>query len=69
LKSKGIDYSSGTRSAMLKHYRTVLDDAVSKNQGLLISNPNSPFRPDEHTLNTYYALPNFNRQNAKHLFG
>ena len=69
LKSKGIDYSSGTRGAMLKHYRTVLDDATFKNQGLLISNPNSPFRPDEHTLNTYYALPNFNRQNAKHLFG
>lgn len=69
LKSKGIDYSLGTRNAMLKHYRTVLDDAVSKNQGLLISNPNSPFRPDEHAFNMYYALPNFNRQNAKHLFG
>jgi hypothetical protein len=35
----------------------------------LVSEPHSPFGPDEHTLNTYYALPNFNRQNAKHLFG
>ena len=69
LKSKGIDYSDGTQKAILKHYRSVLDDAKINNQGLFESKPYSPFRPDEHEIHTYYALPNFNRQNAKHLFG
>jgi hypothetical protein len=69
LKSKGIDYSDGTQKAILKHYRSVLDDAKINDQGLFESKPYSPFRPDEHEIHTYYALPNFNRQNAKHLFG
>ena len=37
-----------------------------KNQGLLKSNKNSPLR-DEHDYYEYYALPNFNHNNIKHL--
>lgn len=69
LKSKGITSTDGVQKAVLKYYRSVLDDAKINNQGLFESKPYSPFRPDEHEIHTYYALPNFNRQNAKHLFG
>lgn len=54
------------RSELAQHYRYVLDDAASKNQGLLKSNPNSLLR-DEHDDYTYFALPNFNILGAKHV--
>lgn len=71
--------NSTVRDAMAKHYQSVLDDAQSKGQGLLFSEGLTdeyikkfgeihPFRR-EHERYDYYALPNFNRQNAKHLFG
>ena len=71
--------NSTVRDAMAKHYQSILDDAQSKGQGLLFSEGLTdeyvkkfgeihPFRR-EHEWYDYYALPNFNRQNAKHLFG
>lgn len=66
------------RRAFAQHYRKVLDEAKANGEGLLFSEPMTdaieakyglhPFR-GEHERYTYYALPNFNRQNAKHLFG
>jgi hypothetical protein len=56
------------RKGMSEHYRWLLDDAQQQEQGLLWSRPGSALR-EEHTSFDYYALPNFNRQNAKHLFG
>lgn len=56
------------RKGMSEHYRWLLDDAQQRGQGLLWSKPGSALR-DEHSSFDYYALPNFNRQNAKHLFG
>lgn len=71
--------NSTVRDAMAKHYQSILDDAQSKGQGLLFSEGLTdeyikkfgeihPFRR-EHEQYDYYAVPNFNRQNAKHLFG
>lgn len=54
------------RPGMAEHYRYVLDDAKIKKQGLLRSDPGAMLR-DEHGSYTYYALPNFNINNAKHL--
>lgn len=54
------------RNAMAEHYNYILKDAQKKQQGLLKSNPNSPLR-DEHDDYSYFALPNFNKQNAKHI--
>jgi hypothetical protein len=59
---------SEDRVGMAEHYRHVLDDAKSKKQGLIISTKGSPLR-GEHRGYTYYAVPNFNKQNIKHLFG
>lgn len=54
------------RSAVGQHYREVLNRAQQENQGLLKSSKNS-FLRDEHEGYTYFALPNFNIKNAKHL--
>lgn len=62
---KGIT-NNGSRESIAKHYQNVLDDANMKNQGLLKSNKNSQLR-DEHDYYDYYALPNFNKQETKHL--
>lgn len=56
------------RNGMAEHYRHILNDAESKEQGLLKSNKGSILR-DEHTGYDYYALPNFNIRGAKHLLG
>lgn len=62
---KGIP-GDKSRISMAKHYNNVLKDAELNNQGLLKSNAGSKFR-EEHEKYDYYTLPNFNRQNAKHL--
>ena len=62
---KGIQ-NNNSRESIAKHYQNVLDDANSKNQGLLKSNKNSPLR-DEHDYYDYYALPKFNHNNIKHI--
>lgn len=55
------------------HYIELLNRAKKKGQGLLFSDKVSPGRihplRDEHENYTYWVLPNFNRKNAKHLFG
>lgn len=56
------------RIGMAEHYNYVLNDAKNKGQGLLMSSPGAVLR-DEHSGYTYYALPNFNIRNAKHLLG
>lgn len=64
---------SSERSAMAQHYRYVLDDAKLYNQGLLKSEGGSTngipgnYLRDEHTHFNYFALPNFNIRNAKHI--
>lgn len=55
-----------SRLAVADHYTQVLKDAESKNQGLLKSNNDSPLR-DEHTAYSYFAVPNFNLRNVKHI--
>lgn len=55
------------KKAFLSHYKHVINDAKAKNQGLIVSKANSPLRT-EHQLYTYYAVPNFNKNNVKHLF-
>ena len=62
---KGIYYDK-SRQSIAQHYNTVLKDAEQKNQGLLKSNAGARFR-DEHEGYDYFALPNYNKQNAKHL--
>lgn len=54
------------RPGMAEHYRYILDDAKIKKQGLLRSDPKAALR-DEHDSYTYYAVPNFNINNVKHL--
>ena len=51
---------------LIPHYKVLLEEAEKENAGLLKSNANSPFR-DEHSSYDYFALPNFNKRNAKHL--
>lgn len=72
LRSDGskIDSFGNTedRIGMAEHYRHVLDDGMQKNQGLFVSRKNSPLR-SEHRVSNYYAVPNYNIQNVKHLFG
>ena len=62
---KGIPYDK-SRQSIAQHYNTILKDAEQKNQGLLKSNAGARFR-DEHEGYDYFALPNYNKQNAKHL--
>lgn len=62
---KGIYYDK-SRQSIAQHYNTILKDAEQKNQGLLKSNAGSRFR-DEHEGYDYFALPNYNKQGAKHL--
>ena len=62
---KGIPYDE-SRQSIAQHYNTVLKDAEQKNQGLLKSNAGSRFR-EEHERYDYFALPNYNKQGAKHL--
>lgn len=62
---KGIP-NNESRQSIAQHYNAILKDAEQKNQGLLKSNAGSKFR-DEHEGYDYFALPNYNKQNAKHL--
>lgn len=62
---KGIPYDK-SRQSIAQHYNTILKDAEQKNQGLLKSNAGARFR-DEHEGYDYFALPNYNKQGAKHL--
>ena len=55
-----------SRVAMGDHYKELLKEAKQKQQGLLKSEANSSLR-DEHSQYSYFALPNFNIQGAKHL--
>ena len=55
-----------SRAAMGDHYKELLKEAEQKQQGLLKSEANAPLR-DEHSQYSYFALPNFNIQGAKHL--
>lgn len=68
------DEKAYVRRKMAEHYSNLLKDAEANNQGLLRSGyfvdergrRFNPFR-GEHTDYNYYALPNFNKQNAKHV--
>ena len=68
------DEKAYVRRKMAEHYSNLLKDAETNNQGLLRSGyfvdergrRFNPFR-GEHTDYNYYALPNFNKQNAKHV--
>lgn len=62
---KGIPYDD-SRQSIAQHYNTILKDAEQKEQGLLKSNAGARFR-EEHEGYDYFALPNYNKQNAKHL--
>lgn len=57
------------RQAMADHYSQVLKDAEANQQGLLVSGRGVNGHPlrEEHSSYTYFALPNFNLQGAKHL--
>ena len=64
----------GQRLAVGEHYTNVLQDAQKNNQGLLkssrvgengVTSDNS--LREEHAHYSYFALPNFNKQNAKHI--
>lgn len=64
----------GTRQAVKEHYKNMLDDAQKNQQGLLksdrigengITEVNS--LREEHPLYSYFVLPDFNKQNAKHI--
>lgn len=54
------------RQAMADHYRHVLDESKANKQGLLKSDIDAPLR-DEHSSHEYFALPNWNKHNAKHI--
>ena len=62
-----------TREQMGKHYSEVLKDAYKNKQGLLKSkaaDPNKKVRQnfrDEHEFYDYYAVPNWNKNNVKHI--
>ncbi len=60
----------GTKQAIKEHYENVLQDAQNKKQGLLKSNSgytHSDNLRDEHSWYSYFVLPDFNKQNAKHI--
>lgn len=63
--------SKSERELMAEHYRGVLNDAKKNQQGLLYSRKAKPGEEhplrDEHENYTYFALPNFNIRNAKHI--
>ena len=64
----------GMKYAIKEHYTNVLKDAQKNNQGLLKSSRigengvtvDNTLR-DEHPLYSYFVLPDFNKQNAKHI--
>lgn len=64
----------GTKMAVKEHYTNVLQDAQKNNQGLLKSSrigengitEDNTLR-EEHPGYSYFALPDFNKQNAKHI--
>lgn len=68
------DEKAYIRKKMAEHYGNLLKDAEANHQGLLRSGyfvdergrRFNPFR-GEHTDYNYYALPNFNKRNAKHV--
>ena len=55
------------REVLGKQYQELLNQAQINNQGLLKSNKGTFWRGDEHAAYDYFALPNFNLQNIKHL--
>lgn len=55
------------REVLGKQYQELLNQAQINNQGLLKSNKGTFWRGDEHATYDYFALPNFNLQNIKHL--
>lgn len=59
-----------SRKSFAKHFQTLLDKSKANNEGLLKSDSRfkgNNFR-DEHDYYDYFALPNYNKENAKHLF-
>ena len=68
-KSSGL--SSGSEQGVVRElyrdqYSQLLKEAKEQNQGLLYSKPNTVLRR-EHNNYSYYALPNWNLKNAKHI--
>lgn len=64
-KYRGAQKLTG-RQAMADHYNHVLSESKASKQGLLKSDVNAPLR-DEHSSHEYFALPNWNKHNAKHI--
>lgn len=68
-KSSGL--ASGSEQGVVRglyrdQYSQLLKEAEEQNQGLLYSKPNTILRR-EHNNYPYYALPNWNLKNAKHI--
>lgn len=65
--------NSETREQMGKHYSEVLKDAYKNKQGLLKSKAADPNKKgiqnlrDEHEFYDYFAVPNWNKNNVKHI--
>ena len=80
---EAIPESKRLGETLPSHYRELVKQMEQNNQGLLISKPmfrtkqgdiwngfkpqETPLFRDEHSNNTYFALPNFNIRKAKHL--
>lgn len=58
--------SKAPRKLLAEHFTNILNDAKSKGEGLIMSEPGAILR-DEHKAYGYYALPNFNILGAKHI--
>lgn len=68
-QSSGL--ASGSEQGVVRElyrdqYSQLLKEAKEQNQGLLYSKPNTVLRR-EHNNYSYYALPNWNLKNAKHI--
>ena len=62
----GDNFTTGYRTGIADHYNNLLKESVNNNQGLLKSNAGSQFR-EEHRGFDYFAVPNWNRGNVKHI--
>lgn len=60
------DISSVPREARILQNKAVVKDTQQKNQGLLRSKADSPYR-DEHSNYDYLVVPDFNAKNVKHI--
>ena len=58
--------SSTSRETRILQNKAVIKDAQKKNQGLLRSKADSPYR-DEHSQYDYLVVPDFNARNVKHI--